>query len=457
MKYLGLVFAALATVLAGCSDSSSSTRPALTPAADQGIIDVLHASSDAPRVTVVAGGAAAATNLNYRDGVLLTADVGTLEISVNAQLPDGSTQTVIGPANVDITTTDRVTAIAINTTANIEPLILTQDVSNIAADEVQVRVVHAAPNAPMVDVYVSAPGTDITTEAPLGTFEFRGVLGAVTVPAGTYQLTVTPAGDPNTIAFQVDATLLGSQDVIVAAVTNTGVGASPINLVVSPVEPRAVTPGSRNAATLLDADTPSDLRVVHASPDAPNIDVVANDDFGAPVVTNLAYPDATGFLTLPATDINVKVVPTGASTPVVIDADLSLVAGNALTVLAIDTLANIRPLVLTDQTRRIATEAQVRIIHASPTAGDVDLYVVAPGTDITGVDPNFSAVPLGADTGYVSLAAGDYDVVVTATGSKTAAIGPVTVSLAAGGLYTAAARDEIGSGLPLGLILLDDF
>jgi len=62
-----------------------------------------------------------------------------------------------------------------------------------------------------------------------------------------------------------------------------------------------------------------------------------------------------------------------------------------------------------------------------------------------------------ADTDFLSVAPGDYDVVVTPAGSKTAAIGPATISLSASGIYTTVARDVVGGGTPLGLILLDDF
>jgi len=184
---------------------------------------------------------------------------------------------------------------------------------------------------------------------------------------------------------------------------------------------------------------------------------VANDDFGAPAVAGLAFPEVTGYLELAPGDINVKVVPAGETTPVVIDADLTLEAATSYTVLAINALADIEPRVLVDRIRPIATEAQLRIVHASALAGAVDLYLVAPGTDLESVDPNFTGVVLGGETGYLSLAAGDYDVAVTPTGDKTAAIGPATISLEAGKIYTAAARDEVGGSLPLGLILFDDF
>ncbi|MDZ7643794.1 MAG: hypothetical protein U5K76_05945 [Woeseiaceae bacterium] len=46
---------------------------------------------------------------------------------------------------------------------------------------------------------------------------------------------------------------------------------------------------------------------------------------------------------------------------------------------------------------------------------------------------------------------------MTAAGSKTPAIGPAAITIEAGGVYTAIARDAQGGGTPLGLILMDDF
>jgi hypothetical protein len=206
---------------------------------------------------------------------------------------------------------------------------------------------------------------------------------------------------------------------------------------------------------LLDVDTPANVRVVHASPDAPTVDIVANDNFAAPAAT-LSFPEFTDYLGLAAGPINVKVVPTGEVAPAVIDADLELTKGVEYSVYAMDLLANIQALVLIDDNRRLATEAKVRIVHGSPSAGNVDIYVGAPGDGIDAVDPNFSDIPFLADTGYVSLPEGSYDVTVTPTGTKDAAIGPATICVQATGVYTVTAIDAAGSGTPLGIISLDD-
>lgn len=448
------VFLLVSMVLAGCSDSDNGSSDA-RELIDQptGSLEIIHASQDAPPVDVYIGGNLIYSDLGFKAARTSEFRTGDYEVEVEGVVPGGNV-TVIpasgAPApRVSVAEDERVTVVAAGDVANIGPIVLRDTPPAVGDDEVRVRVLHAASNAPAVDVYITAPADPL--DAPTGTFSFGEQLtaDALTVPAGEYRIRVAVPGNPPQVVYDSGTIdLPGGADLLVAAVTNTGTGNAPISLIASTDEA---------VLEFLDSGTPSDVRVVHASADAPPVDVVAADDFANPAIANLAFTEATDYLSLPPGTLNVKVVPTGATTPVVIDADLMLAQGTAYSVYAADALASIQPLVLVDDLRRIATEARLRLVHTSPSAGDVDIYVVAGGTggNLDDVDPAFAGVPFLADTGYVPLAPGQYDVVITGAGSKVPALGPVTLTLDGGGIYTAAAVDQPNGGVPPQLIQLD--
>lgn len=176
------------------------------------------------------------------------------------------------------------------------------------------------------------------------------------------------------------------------------------------------------------------VRVVHASPDAPAVDVWVNDGVafsGAP------FKGITDYAELDTATYNVKVVPAGATEPVVIEADLALEAKD-YTVVAVGLLENIEPLVLVDNNSAPAAgKAHVRFVHASPDAPAVDIAV-------KGGPVLFSNVAFKEVGDYLPVDAGTYDLEVRLAGTDTVALEVPGLALADGTVYTVFAMGLAG-------------
>ena len=195
------------------------------------------------------------------------------------------------------------------------------------------------------------------------------------------------------------------------------------------------------------------VRVVHASPDAPNVDVLVDD---AVALSNVPYLGVSDYLDVPSGDRNLKVNAAGTATTV-IDEDADLAEDGDYTVIASGLAAAIEPIVLEDDnTAPSAGNVRVRAIHGAPSAPAVDIYVTAPGADLTAETPVLTNVEFGQVADYLEAPAGSYQVRVTPAGSKTVVIDSGTLTLVSGQVRTAIAVDAAGGGGPFDLLLLED-
>jgi LPXTG-motif cell wall-anchored protein len=170
------------------------------------------------------------------------------------------------------------------------------------------------------------------------------------------------------------------------------------------------------------------VRVVHASPDAPAVDVWVD---GSVAFSNAPFQGITDYAELSPATYNVQVTPTGATEPVVIDADLALAANTDYTVVAVGQLANIEPLVLVDNNSAPAAgKAHVRFVHASPDAPAVDIAVANGGPVL------FSNIEFKGVGDYLPVDAGTYDLEARLAGTSDVALSVPGVNLQAGNVYT---------------------
>ncbi len=172
------------------------------------------------------------------------------------------------------------------------------------------------------------------------------------------------------------------------------------------------------------------VRVMHASPDAPAVDVWVN---GTRAFSNISFKSISDYAKLQPGTYHVQVVPAGATTPVVIDATLTLAKHTDYTVVAIGKLATIHPLVLVDNNKPVSSKmVRIRFVHASPDAPSVDI-AVHNGPVL------FSNVAFGQSSGYITVPRGTYPLEVRLAGANTVVLSLGNVKFRGGSTYTAIA------------------
>lgn len=159
------------------------------------------------------------------------------------------------------------------------------------------------------------------------------------------------------------------------------------------------------------------VRVLHASPDAPAVDVYL-DDAIVDALTNVPFGTISGYLDIPSGDHNIKVYATGDDTTPVIDADVSLATGAMYTIAATNAVASIEAQVLQDEPAPDCDGAQVRVIHFSADAPAVDIAT----TGAAPADAVVKDLAYPTATDYLALPAGSYDLEVRLAGTTTVAL-----------------------------------
>jgi Domain of unknown function (DUF4397) len=192
------------------------------------------------------------------------------------------------------------------------------------------------------------------------------------------------------------------------------------------------------------------VRVAHLASDAPNVDVYANDQPVAPL-QNVPYGTVSPYLPLPAGTQNVKVYPAGDTSSPVIDTPVDLAAGGAYTIGAVGLVSDGSlgaQVYQDDLTPPAQGNAKLRVVHASPDAGPVDVVPAGGAPLVSGLQfPNASP--------YAQVPAGTYTLNVNAAGTNTTAISVPNATVASGGVYSAFAVGTASAG-NLDVILVQD-
>lgn len=178
------------------------------------------------------------------------------------------------------------------------------------------------------------------------------------------------------------------------------------------------------------------VRLLHASPDAPPVDVYVN---GRLIAKKLAYKQITNYLSVPPGTYKVDIYPAGQRMNPVISTDLSVMPNTVSTIAAVGNLADIDLLVIKEEYMpKINREkSYVRFVHLSPNAPAVDI-TLPDGTKL------FENVAFTEYTDYIETEPGTYTLQVKPAGSNQVVLTVPNVKLMPGTINTAYAVGLVG-------------
>lgn len=188
------------------------------------------------------------------------------------------------------------------------------------------------------------------------------------------------------------------------------------------------------------------IRVLHAVPDAPNVDIYANDKL---IAENLAFGESIPYIEVPVGNYIVSLFVTGTKDSPVISNKLTVGKDDIITVAAVGLLNDIEFMGIYDANVKISNgKVRVRFIHLSPNAPAVDITL-----------PNgavlFNNIAFGQVTPYVEVDEGEYDLQVRLAGTDTVVLELPDVELEGDQYYSVYAVGLVGQSPELEALFLN--
>jgi hypothetical protein len=270
------------------------------------------------------------------------------------------------------------------------------DTTLIGTGNTRVRMFNATTTTGTLDVYLTAPGADLTASTPTqGLLTAGSLSGFQEIPAGTYELRVTGKGNPSDLRLDIPSVTVNAAQYETIVLT-AGSGGALVNgtMIVE-----------QGAATAM-ANTQARVRVV-ASVDS--LGAVSANVGGTLIANNLSSPAVGAYTLVPASnatdgDPALRLLVNGNPT---FTGAIPLAAGGDYTLLAWGTAATPQLTTITDDNRLPLSTSQTKIRLVN---------------GVQYLDPLTMLVDFGAVSGSQNIVAGQAAPYTNVTSNPTAAI-----------------------------------
>lgn len=153
---------------------------------------------------------------------------------------------------------------------------------------------------------------------------------------------------------------------------------------------------------------PARLRVLHASPDGPNVDVYVN---GNRILRDFPYKEVSNYLSIPAGKYQIDIYTAGDMVSTLLSRKVTVEAGKQYTVAAADLAEKMKLVILVDSPYVPNGETKLRFVHLAPDLDGVDIAV-------KNGDVVFKEIGFRQASDYLGLSPLTVDLEVRATGTK---------------------------------------
>lgn len=311
----------------------------------------------------------------------------------------------------------------------------------------EVRFAHVNAVLADIDIYFDPPGTVPGTNPPAATLTFGSIGSATDFEEGSYVMTVTAAGDPGTVYFTSRETALLSRSARVITIFEGDLNDT------APVVVNSMTSGGSSLA-FADANYPAQTRFVHAASTLEPVDIYDDEALTSLVYAGLPFESSTPFFAAPEETTTYYFTPASSTATILFEETIAAqtlgsftniyTIGDTDAWLATRTLATRAP---------VSSSARIQIYHAALNHEDVDVYVLDRDVPITeDATPSLVNAEYGLPTLTLSRPAGNVDLYITAPGETTVLAGPYPIDATLDSVYELVLVDTPGDPSTVNII-----
>lgn len=326
-----------------------------------------------------------------------------------------------------------------------QPMVVSSPRRNRPLGALHFQFAHATPALGALDVYVTAPETELSATAPFTSIQPLGHSASLEAPFGELRIRLTLAG---TLDVVMDSGELNFAE----QAGSTGPGAEWLFAVAPSIAPgpsavQLIGSSGRSSITVNDAGTEAALRGYHALGGTAAVDLVALTEPETTLLSGLEFGARSPLVPLPGEELDIEFRLTAQPEEVVASQTFPFLNAAEYALFLAGPVATPRILAVETRSRSIASQARLRFAHLASGSDFFSVYL-ADTEEEPPSDDNRILLDLrdGQVLDYLPIEPGDYFVTFTrrfyenpadaATAEETVVFGPVALQLVGGDVYT---------------------